>query len=159
MSTRRLGIRCSAALCTCVLACVECPATAPRLGESCETCGVRVCPCGGSLQVEARSWSLRLKIVAGKSDHPSRCRWTAGKRASSRDARDSDADGGVLSTSVHDDKAAVPREIGDQTARFTRRAATRAATNGSSGLRWRSGQWTRRGPLLMSAALLRSSSP
>ena len=36
----------------------------------------------------AQSWSRRLKIVAETSDHPSRCRWTAGKRASSKDARD-----------------------------------------------------------------------
>ena len=38
--------------------------------------------------MEAQSWSQRLKIVAETSSHPSRCRWTAGERASSRDARD-----------------------------------------------------------------------
>ena len=38
--------------------------------------------------MEAQSWSQRLKIVAETSGHPSRCRWTAGERASSRDARD-----------------------------------------------------------------------
>ena len=30
----------------------------------------------------------KTQIVARTSGHPSRCRWTAGKRASSRDARD-----------------------------------------------------------------------
>ena len=39
--------------------------------------------------MEAQSWSQRLKIVVETSGHPSRCRWTAGERASSRDARDS----------------------------------------------------------------------
>ena len=38
--------------------------------------------------MEAQSWSRRLKIVAESSGHPSRCRWTAGERASSKDARD-----------------------------------------------------------------------
>ena len=38
--------------------------------------------------MQAKSWSQRLKIVAESSSHPSRCRWTAGERASSRDARD-----------------------------------------------------------------------
>ena len=38
--------------------------------------------------METQSWSQRLKIVAETSGHPSRCRWTAGERASSRDARD-----------------------------------------------------------------------
>ena len=38
--------------------------------------------------MEAQNWSQRLKIVAKASGHPSRCRWTAGQRASSRDARD-----------------------------------------------------------------------
>ena len=38
--------------------------------------------------MEEQSWSQPLKIVAETSSHPSRCRWTAGERASSRDARD-----------------------------------------------------------------------
>ena len=38
--------------------------------------------------MEAQSWSEKLKIVTESSGHPSRCRWTAGERASSRDARD-----------------------------------------------------------------------
>ena len=60
VSTCRLGIPllCSA-VCR-MLACVECPVTAPRLGESCVTCGVRECPCGGSLQVEASKVGAKI---------------------------------------------------------------------------------------------------
>ena len=66
----------------------ECPVTAPRPGESCVTLWcTRMSmwrkPAGGSTTLEPE-----LKIVAEASDHPSRCRWTTGKRASSRDARD-----------------------------------------------------------------------
>ena len=38
--------------------------------------------------MEAHRWSQKLKIAAKTSSHPSHCGWTAGKRASSRDARD-----------------------------------------------------------------------
>ena len=38
--------------------------------------------------MEAQSWSQGLKIVAETRGHPSCCRWTAGKRTSSRDAGD-----------------------------------------------------------------------
>ena len=65
---------------------VPCDCT-PTGGVLC-LCGVRVRPCGGNLQVEVHSWRQRLKIVAGRSSHPSRCRWTAGERVSSRDTRD-----------------------------------------------------------------------
>ena len=44
----------------CVLACVECPVTAPRLGESCVTCGVRVRLSGGSLQVETSKAGAKI---------------------------------------------------------------------------------------------------
>ena len=37
--------------------------------------------------MEADCWR-KTKIVARTSGHPSRCRWMAGERASSRDARD-----------------------------------------------------------------------
>ena len=59
VSTCRLGIPllCSA-VCR-VLACVECPVTAPRLGESCD-CGVRVRLSGGSLQVEASKAGAKI---------------------------------------------------------------------------------------------------
>ena len=84
VSTCRLGICCPAA---CVLACVECPATAPRLGESCDLwctrASVRRKPAGGSEQ----RWR-KTQLVARTSGNSSRCRWTAGERASSRDARD-----------------------------------------------------------------------
>ena len=39
------------------------------------------------MQVEAKRWR-KTQIVARTSGHPSRSRWTAGERASSRDARD-----------------------------------------------------------------------
>ena len=68
------------------------------------------------------------------------------------------ADGGELSTSAHDNKATELRETGDQTAKFTRRAATHVVTNGSCKLHEWSGQRTRRGLLMTSAALLCSSS-
>ena len=67
VSTRRLGILAALQrLCVCVLACAECPVTAPRLGESCVTCGVRECPvwrkpAGGSATLESRDCRSSLK--------------------------------------------------------------------------------------------------
>ena len=75
-------------VCACELVVLSALWLHPDWGSPVWPCGVRVCPFGGSLQVVAQSWSQKLKIVAETSDHPSRCRWTAGKRASSRDARD-----------------------------------------------------------------------
>ena len=49
----------------------------------CTRTSVRRKPAGGSEQ----RWR-KTQIVARTSGHPSRCRWTAGERASSRDARD-----------------------------------------------------------------------